>query len=228
MIRITVKTPAGDFTTGSGFHIGNGVIATARHVVERGPIEEVISECADQRVNVKRIYFHKDPRVDLAVAETDLDLTHYLKMVTFHDDDRRNRAKTDRIPLGEHFDDWVGQEFILSRVLVMGYPRIPRWRETGLVAVVGEVNAVIDRYDTPHPHFVLSYLPRGGFSGGPVFSEWGFLLGVVTASLTEGDQNIEDGFGVAISVEPLLELLADNGIRPPDVSNETWDLLTRE
>jgi hypothetical protein len=93
---------------------------------------------------------------------------------------------------------------------------------------VGEVNAVIDRYDIPHPHFVLSYLPRGGFSGGPVFSEWGFLLGIVTASLTEGDQNIEDGSGVAISVEPLLELLADDGLRPPDVSDETWDLLTTE
>lgn len=110
----------------------------------------------------------------------------------------------------------------------MGYPRIPRCKETGLVAVVGEVNAVIDRYDIPHPHFVLSYLPRGGFSGGPVFTEWGFLLGIVTASLTEGDQNIEDGFGVAISVEPLLELLADNGLRPPDVSDEIWDLLTKE
>jgi hypothetical protein len=51
-------------------------------VLDRGPIEEVVSEYANQRVNVKRIHFHKNPRVDLAVAETDLDLTHYLKMVT--------------------------------------------------------------------------------------------------------------------------------------------------
>jgi hypothetical protein len=72
MIRITVKTPAGDLATGSGFHVGNGVVATARHVFDRGPIEEVVSEYINQRVKVKRIHFHKDPRVDLAVAVTGL------------------------------------------------------------------------------------------------------------------------------------------------------------
>lgn len=227
MVRITISTPDGDLATGSGFHLGNGVIATARHVLDRGPIKEIVSEYLGHQLTVKRIHFHRDPKVDLAVAETDLDLTHYLEKVSFHGDDRRNLAKTDRIPVGEHLNDWIGSEFVLSRVLVMGYPRVPRWTDVGLVAVVGEVNAVIDRYDIPHPHFVLSYIPRGGFSGGPVFSEWGFLLGVVTASLVEGDQDTQNGFGVAVSVEPLIELLAEAGLRPPDFSDEVWTIFNR-
>lgn len=148
--------------------------------------------------------------------------------VTFPNDERRNAAKTDRIPLGEHLNDWVGDEFVLSRVLVMGYPRIPMSGRTGLVAAIGEVNAVVDRYDVPNPHFAISYLPRGGFSGGPVISEWGFLLGVVTSALTENEQPTELGFGVAVSVEPLFELLAQSGLRPPDVSDEIWRLFESE
>jgi hypothetical protein len=33
---------------------------------------------------------------------------------------------------------------------------------------MGEINVVVDRVDVPHTHFVVSYLLRGGFSGGPV------------------------------------------------------------
>jgi len=67
MILITVKTPSGDLATGSGFHVRNGVLATARHLLDRGPIDEAVSECANRRVNVKRTFFHKDTRVDLPI-----------------------------------------------------------------------------------------------------------------------------------------------------------------
>ena len=78
----------------------------------------------------------------------------------------------------------------------------------------------------PHPHFVLSSIARGGFSGGPAFSEWGFLLGVVTQSLVEGGKQTEQGFAVCVSIEPLLTLLAKKGLRPPDFEDELWDLVT--
>ena len=227
MVRITMKTAAGDLTNACGFHIGTGLIVTTRHVLDRHQVDTVVTEYGRKAVSIKKVHFHKNPKVDLAVVETNFDLTYYLEKVTFANDDRRDQAKTDRIPIGEHLDDWVGDEFVLSRVLVMGYPRVPFWAEVGLVSVVGEVNAIIDRYDAPHPNFVLSPIPRGGFSGGPVISEHGFLLGVVTQSLVEGDQNMQQGFGVAVSVEPLLHLLADAGLRPPDVSDEIWDLFTR-
>jgi len=210
--------PNGVLSNGSGFHIGNGVVATARHVLDGNTFVELVSECTGKPVGLGKVHFHQNPKVDLAVVETDLDLSQYLQGVTFHGDERRNHGKTDRIPLGFHLDDWIGDEFILSRVLVMGYPRIPLWKEVGLVSVVGEINAVIDRYDVPHPHFVLSPLARGGFSGGPAFSEWGFLLGVITESLIEGGQNTEHGFGVAVSIEPLLDLLDHAGLLPTDLN----------
>lgn len=226
MLRVTVKNEPGDLENGAAFHIGNGVVVTARHVLEGNTLVEMVSEGSRSAVNVRAIHYHDDPNVDLAVAETDLDLSHYMTMVSFPTDERRNKAKTDRIPLGGHLDDWIGNEFVLSKVLVMGYPRIPFWAEIGLVAATGEVNAVIDRYDVPHPHFVLSSIARGGFSGGPAFSEWGFLLGVVTQSLVEGGKQTEQGFSVCVSIEPLLTLLAKKGLRPPDFEDELWDLVT--
>ena len=207
------------------YNIGNGVVVTARHVLDRNTLVEMVSEGSRNPVNIRAVHYHQDPNVDLAVAETDLDLTFYMTKVTFGNDERRNKAKTDRIPLGGHLDDWVGNEFVLSKFMMMGYPRIPFWHEIGLVAVTGEVNAVIDRYDVPHPHFVLSSIARGGFSGGPAFSEWGFLLGVVTQSLVEGGQQTEQGFAVCVSIEPLLVLLAEKGLRPPDFEDELWDLV---
>jgi hypothetical protein len=64
-----------------------------------------------------------------------------------------------------------------------------------------------DHNDEPYAHFILSSVPRGGFSGAPVLSEFGFLLGVLTDSLYGNDQPHELGFASAVSVEPLLELI---------------------
>jgi len=71
---------------------------------------------------------------------------------------------------------------------------------------------VIYTYIKPHPHFIISSITRGDFSGGPVISEYDFLLGVLTESLTDGDQAIENGFASVISIEPLLDLLHKNKI----------------
>jgi hypothetical protein len=52
-----------------------------------------------------------DARVDLALMETDFDLE--LARVHFHG--TRDDWKTDHIPLGDHLDDWIGEELILTR-----------------------------------------------------------------------------------------------------------------
>lgn len=162
IVRFTVKTPAGDLSNGAGFHIGDGFVITARHVLDGNVVESISSEGNHHRdrLEISATYYPTDERIDLAAIRTNFDQTHRLTMVSYAGDDRRNAAKTDRIPLGYHLDDWVGDEFVLSRVLVMGYPRVPFWREVGLVTVVGEVNAVMDRYDTPHPHFIISPVAR--------------------------------------------------------------------
>src|SRR4051812_4731946 len=148
-------------------------------------------------------------------------------MVTIMDGDKP-REKTDFIPLGGHLDNWLGDELLLSRALVMGYPPVPTTVDAFLVAVESEVNAVVDRYVAPHSHFILSHLPRGGFSSGPVISEHGFLLGVATESLKSNDQLLETGFAAAISIEPLLILLDSNGIYPGENGEFIRELFHRE
>ncbi len=196
VLRITTKNKEGDLVTGSGFHIGGGYIATAKHVIESGELEEITDWTGTVTVACKRTLKPENPKIDLAVLETDFNLD----------------GKHSFIPLGGHLDDWLGDEFVLTEVVVIGYPRIPCSLGGDLVAASGEVNAVIDRYNAPHVHFIISTIARGGFSGGPVISEWGFLLGVFIESLTHMDQSSENGFSAIISIEPLLVLLHENNI----------------
>lgn len=213
IVQIIVKSRTGEVASGAGFHIGDGYIVTARHVVENHTIELITeNRYASQHVTTKQIFYPSNPRIDLAVLETDFSLDNYMGKVRIIENGK-SREKVDLIPLGGHLDDWIGDEFVLSRVVTFGYPRIPLSREPVLVAVQGEINAVIDKYLGPHPHFIISSTARGGFSGGPVISEYDFLLGVFTESLIEGDQALENGFASVISIEPLLHLLYENSIR---------------
>ena len=65
----------------------------------------------------------------------------------------------------------------------MGYPPVPFSKEPLLVSTLAEVNAVVDKYTGGHPHFIVSALARGGFSGGIALTEEGHTLGVITESL---------------------------------------------
>jgi S1-C subfamily serine protease len=213
VVRITTRTSKGDLLTGTGFHIGDGYIVTARHVVEGLTIGEIVGDWADQKVSVAKIFYPSNHLIDLAVLETDFSLKHYMTKTTIIRGDKEMQ-KVDEIEIGGHFDDWLGDELTLSSVIVMGYPRVPLSKEPILVATVGEINAVVDKYNSPHPHFIISNMPRGGFSGATVISEYGFLIGVLIESLSEGQQNTELGFAAAISVEPLWDLLYESGIWP--------------
>lgn len=230
MVRISVETREGDQCSGAGFHIGKGVIVTARHVIETNRILELRSEIYGTGVTPADVIFATDSGVDLALLKTDFQLDRYLTNETFMGADgpdvERNSDKVDHVPVGLHLNDWIGDEFVLSKVLVMGYPRIPLSRETVLVAYEGEVSAIVDTFGGRHPYFVISPMARGGFSGGPVISEYDFLLGVITQAMIQEGEGPESGHFSLLTVEPLLELLAANGIRPPGIDDEIWELFT--
>ena len=227
MVRFIMKSNTGDYANGAGFHIGNGYIVTARSVIEQNTIETISrDEFSYEQINVKNTFFPSDPLVDLALLETDFSLRDYQKQEVNTADGSKPTKKAGFIPLGGHLDDWLGDELVLSRVLVMGYPPIPFSRYPVLVAVEGEVNAIIDKYYGPHPHFIISPIPRGGFSGGPVISEYDFLLGVFVESLLEGDKVVETGFASVLSIEPLLVLLHENDIhidKNPNILDDIAD-----
>ena len=213
LVRVTVQTESGDLSTGTAFHIGDGWLVTAAHVLRAGEIHELASERYGEPLRVESITFNKDDRIDLALIKTNLDLSHYLERATIRGAPE-GFVQTDHVEIGGHLDDWLGDELVLSKVLLMGYPPIPFSREAVLLASEGEVNAIVDKYNGPHPHFIISCRARGGFSGGPVLSEYGFLLGVLTESLVVNSKDAETGYSSAISVEPLLAMLHENGVYP--------------
>jgi hypothetical protein len=232
---VAVEKPDGTQSIGTATHVGEGVFVTARHVIDGHAIVEVgstehlhvrLPEGADSRMRVhdgdevwpahlvangsmtlaSDVVFHSDPDVDLAafrVADCD--------------------PMTPWIPLGSHLDDWLGSgDFVLSEVIVMGYPPIPMSRKPYIVAARAEINAQVDYYDTPHVHWILSTMARGGFSGAMVISESGIALGVVGRSVLSGAGPEELGYMSAASVEPIYQLLAEAKMLPIG-QQEHWD-----
>ena len=178
---------------GSCFHIGDGVFVTARHVVEKREITEIgtttyqrqyfeieetqasgfaraeLTYTPQRTTNFKGPFFHPDPKIDVAaIIVTDI--------------------KAPTLLLGDHLDDWLGNEFVLADAVAMGYPPVPFSRHPTLITSKCEINAVVDKYTGGHPHFILSCMARGGFSGGPAIMEDGTVLGVIVESLLENNQ----------------------------------------
>lgn len=193
-------------------------MVTARHVLDDGEVELIEPEhyASPRSLEIVRTFVPDDPRIDLAVLETNFSLQHFMEMTTIVQG-RYQRPKVDAIPLGGHLDDWIDDGLVLTRALTMGYPSVPLSSRSQLIASTGEVNGVIDRYDRPYVHFAVSTMGRGGFSGGPVISEYGFLLGVYTGMFSE-NFSATGGLPGALSVEPLLNLLDENGIYPGDTN----------
>lgn len=210
MALVTTTDPEGRAGSGAAFHIGDGWWVTARHVI-RGKEFVIAPEGHGSGTVVVRRVIESEAPDDLALIETDFSLDYYMSdSVTIHG--RPDGWKVDHIEIGGHLDDWLGDELTMSRYMVMGYPRLPG-SERVIVADGGYVNAVVDPELREHPYFIVSGLPRRGFSGGPVLSEFGFLLGVMTDAFPPED-DLPVGHSGVISVEPLWSLLLDNQVFP--------------
>lgn len=197
---------------GSAFHIGDGYLVTARHVVQDRRLTAAIPYgSATLDLDSIEIIYPSDESVDLAILRSNFSLEPHRRTRYWGRDDVH---KIYRIELGYHLDDWIDDGLTLAEVVMLGYPPIPLSRSPVLVAVAGHVNAVIDPYiGSNHPLFIVSPTPRGGFSGGPVLvRRGGWLLGVTTSSLLRGPFETELGYSAALTVEPLWKLLAENNI----------------
>ncbi|MDH5829273.1 serine protease [Luteimonas sp. M1R5S18] len=208
---------------GTAFHVGDGVFVTARHVVEGRDIKEVgfdddsnIYLRSKQAARSKTLtlpsigitsgpFFHIDSKTDVACFTLSITPDAF-------------------IPLGGHLDDWLGQyELVLYRTLALGYPPIPLSSRPNLFASSGEVNALVELYSgTRHPHFLISSMARGGFSGGPVMVAYNednadggtALLGLVTQSLVRDHSSTETGYFAVLTIEPIYDCLKQHGLLP--------------
>ena len=211
-----VENRDGDVEIGSGYHIGDGVFVTARHVIDVPKIKEIgttihkkdtTSSSAIFSARGKRIikmlrgpFFHPNKDVDVACFITDaIDLP--------------------AVPLGTHLDDWLGDDMILHSTLILGYPPIPMAAEPTLITSIAQVNAIIDKYTGGHPHFIMSTMARGGFSGGLCLNEYGFSMGVITESLTKNNLPTELGYLAVINIEPVYTCLEHHNIMPKEAEN---------
>lgn len=187
---------------------------TARHVVEGRELTNLIpAYYGSVSLESVEIIYPSDPMVDLALLKTDFSLDYYMNRVNFWG--RGEVKKVDHIEIGSHLNDWIDDSMVLMKVVAFGYPPIPTSPGPRLVAVRGEVNTIIDPYlGSRNPLFIISPMARGGFSGGPVLTESGWLLGVVTSSLLTDHAAPELGYGAALTIEPLWEMLFENRIFP--------------
>jgi S1-C subfamily serine protease len=215
VIGLETEGPDGSRSMGTAFHIGDGYLVTARHVLEgRNVVSLVATAPASISLESLDAIYDPDDRVDLALLRSDFSLSHYMNETRVMLGGTEVE-KVDHIQIGGHLDDWIDDGLVLMDVVIFGFPAVPTAREPVLVAAKGEVNAVIDPYiGATHPLFVVSPIARGGFSGGPVLTADGWLLGVVTSSLNTNYEQAEQGFAAALTVEPLLHMLFDLQIFP--------------
>ncbi|WP_405672465.1 serine protease [Streptomyces canus] len=224
LLCVETQDVNGELGIGTAFHIGDGYLVTARHVIEGRQLTNLIP-ASDGTVSLDsaEVIFPSDPDVDLAVIKTDFSLDYYMNAVNIWG--RDDVRKVDHIQIGGHLDDWIDNGLILMKVVAFGYPPIPTSPGPQLVAVRGEVNSIVDPYvGSRHPLFIISPMARGGFSGGPVLTEDGWLLGVVTSSLLTNHSAPELGYGAALTVEPLWDLLYENRIFPASNADMMFEL----
>jgi len=236
MAYIAVEHSNGDEGIGSAFHVGDGVFITARHVVEGNKILE-IATATNTYIPLEGDAAEKS---SLTVRSGDVEFKAHpimpskLEIITgplYHQNDEIDIAAfkvsgldpyTPAIPLGDHLDDWLGlDDFVLTDVLILGFPPIPFARKPTLIATKGEVSALMDLRHARHVHFIVSAMPRGGFSGGVVITSDGISLGVITQSLVMNSMPEQLGYMAVLSVEPIYECLAQNKLLPA-AQDEVW------
>jgi hypothetical protein len=211
---IEVQDPAtGDLGIGTAFHVGEGVFITAAHVVRGKRVTQMGNVFELTRSGSISLPPFRATKAALHFpSSTDGDARELPDVAALVVDVKQ---KLPALQLGGHLDQWLAKdEMTLSRGLVMGFPPVPFAETPHLLAVTCEVNAHVGLRRSGHPHFLVSSMARGGFSGGPVLHEQGFVLGLVTESLIHNNKPAELGFMTVLTVEPIYDLLHQHGLLP--------------
>jgi len=108
-------------------------------------LKAIVRDVDQQILTVTKVYYHPDVRADFS------NIRDGLRSHPFGNGLGVKLIKSISIPLGSHVDDWISDQFILSKVLVMGYPAVPWAHSSELVTTEAEINALVQNVRVPHP-----------------------------------------------------------------------------
>jgi hypothetical protein len=211
----------GEHGIGSCFHLGNGLFVTARHVVENKQLLQIGRHDLSLKTSPDggkttthgpflykgkvKVSFHPDEKIDIA-------------LIQLVEDVRQKSPPRNIYPwliLDGSREALTEGEILGEEVFVLGYPPIPFNGDPdgnpNIVLLGGEIASVFLHRYAKRRHYVISGMARGGFSGGPVLSQSGDVIGVIVESLCEASNSqmstTELGFLAAISTQAIVEAL---------------------
>lgn len=155
-IHITGTTSNGDTHAGTGILIDEKHILTCAHVINDMELDKIQFA---QNIPRDILTTHVHPLIDVGVIVLGNGDATPMKSIAFREPE------------------------ITGRVHTLGYPRIPLSREPALIMQSGEV--VSEEITTIHNEkvFLYSAIARPGNSGGPIISEGGHIVGIVSQDL---------------------------------------------
>jgi S1-C subfamily serine protease len=101
----------GNIGIGAAFHIGDGYLVTARHVVQGRNISSIVPACGYAHIGLDsiEILYPSDERIDLALIRSDFSLDYYMNKVNYWGNP--DLLKVDHIQIGGHMDDWINEGY---------------------------------------------------------------------------------------------------------------------
>lgn len=157
IVQITGSLQNGDVHAGTGLIVGPGLVLTCAHVVKEMVID-YSQNFNGISVEVTDCFF--DEIVDVGIIKINANITPVLGL-------------SFRPPT------------ICERVFTLGYPRIPLSTKSELVMQSGETTSCYQKLLHGQEVFLFSAIARPGNSGGPIISEKGHIVGIVSQQLEE-------------------------------------------
>lgn len=150
IVRIEGIYSDGASGTGSGIIINENTIITCGHNI--ADLQRITCWTGDLELKISEAKSHSKLDIGIIKLEENTDLKGF---------------------------PYFGPTYILDKTLTLGYPPVKGMREAPLVAQSGEINAISKDWNGCDC-ITISSITRPGNSGGPVVSQNGYIVGIVT------------------------------------------------